>query len=283
MNTELTFQHRGFDARMKSMMKADFRRMFTSGLFYIMMGIALVMPVLILVMTTMMDGSVSVDPNTGAETVIEGFKNAWQIIGTVSDGSTISGGGSGMADGNAHADMSMTSMCNMNLMYFAIVVLACLFIAEDFRSGYAKNLFTVRAKRNEYIYSKLILLFLCGALMMAAFFIGSLVGGVVAGLPFTMSGFGAWNLVMCMIAKIGLVAVFVPIFILAAVFAKQKTWLGLVISCFAGMLLFMMVPMMTPLNAGVLHAGMCIAGGALFSAGLGAVSTALLKKRDLVF
>lgn len=269
MNTELTFQHRSFDTRMKSMMKADFRRMFTSRLFYIMMGIALVMPVLILVMTTMMDGSVSVDPNTGAETVIEGFKNAWQIIGTVS------GGGSGMA-------MDMTSMCNMNLMYFAIAVLACLFIAEDFRSGYVKNLFTVRAKRNEYIYAKLILLFLCGTLMMAAFFIGSLVGGAIAGLPFAMSGFGVLNLVMCMIAKIGLVAVFVPIFILAAVFAKQKTWLGLLIGCFAGMLLFMMIPMMTPLNATVMHAGMCIAGGALFSIGLGAAGTALLKKRDLV-
>lgn len=268
MNTELTFPHRSMSSRMKSMMRADFRRMFTSKLFYIMMGIALVMPVLILVMTTMMDGSVSDDPNTGVETIIEGFKNAWQIIGTVS-------GGSGMA-------MDMTSMCNMNLMYFGIAVLACLFIAEDFRSGYAKNLFTVRAKRNEYIYSKLILFFLCGMLMMAAFFIGSLAGGVVAGLPFTMSGFGAWNLVMCMIAKIGLVAVFVPIFILAAVFAKQKAWLGLVISCFAGMLLFMMVPMMTPLNATVLHAGMCIAGGALFSIGLGVVSTTLLKKRDLV-
>lgn len=217
----------------------------------------------------MMDGSVSVDPNTGAETVMEGFKNAWQILGAVS------GGSSGLA-------MDMTSMCNMNLMYFAIAVLACLFIAEDFRSGYAKNLFTVRAKRNEYIDSKLILFFLCGALMMAAFFIGSLVGGAIAGLPFTMSGFGIFNLVMCLIAKIGLVAVFVPIFILAAVFAKQKTWLGLVISCFAGMLLFMMVPMMTPLNATVLHAFMCLVVGALFSVGLGAVGTTFLKKRDLV-
>lgn len=268
MNTKLTFRHRSFDIRMKSMMKADFRRMFTSKLFYIMMGIALVMPILILVMTTMMDGSVSVDPNTGAETVIEGFKNTWQIIGTV-------GGSSGMA-------MDMTSMCNMNLMYFGIAVLACLFIAGDFRSGYVKNLFTVRAKRNEYIYSKLILFFLCGTLMIAAFFIGSVAGGVIADLSFTMSGFGILNLVMCIIAKIGLVAVFVPIFILAAVFAKQRTWLGLLIGGFAGMLLFMMIPMMTPLNATVMHAGMCIAGGALFSIGLGTFGTTLLKKRDLV-
>lgn len=39
MNTELTFQHKSKSSRMNSMMKADFRRMFTSKLFYILMGI----------------------------------------------------------------------------------------------------------------------------------------------------------------------------------------------------------------------------------------------------
>ena len=36
------------------MLKVDFRRMFTTPLFYIMLGISLVVPILILVMTTMM-------------------------------------------------------------------------------------------------------------------------------------------------------------------------------------------------------------------------------------
>lgn len=37
--------------------------------------------------------------------------------------------------------MDMTSMCNINLMYFAVAVYVRLFVSEDFRNGYAKNLF----------------------------------------------------------------------------------------------------------------------------------------------
>lgn len=270
MNTEMKFEHKSFGNRLKSMMKVDFRRMFTSQLFYIMIGVCLIVPILILVMTTMMDGTVSVDPQTGAETVVEGFDNAWQIIGTVSGVES------------AGMSMDMTSMCNINLLYFAVAVLICLFVSEDFKSGYAKNLFTVRAKRGEYVASKMILFLICGAVMMLAFFAGAMLGSAFAGLPFTMDGFTAGNLILCVIAKIALIAVFAPIFLAGSVFAKQKTWLGIVVSCAVGMLLFMMIPMMTPLNATIMHAGMCLAGGVLFSIGLGAASTRLLKKRDLV-
>ena len=70
------FENNTFKKRVKSMLGVDFRRMFTSPLFYIMVGASLVMPILILVMTTMMDGTVSVNPQTGAETVIEGLLDA---------------------------------------------------------------------------------------------------------------------------------------------------------------------------------------------------------------
>ena len=72
---EMQFAKNTFGKRLSSMLGVDFRRMFTAPLFYLMVGISLVMPVLILVMTTMMDGMVTVDPQTGAETVIEGFDN----------------------------------------------------------------------------------------------------------------------------------------------------------------------------------------------------------------
>lgn len=49
-----------------------------------------------------------------------------------------------------------------------------------------------------------------------------------------------------------------------------------------GMLLFMMIPAMTPLNATMMNAGLCMIGGVLFSVGLGAVSTLILSKRDLL-
>lgn len=70
--------------RTRRMLKVGFRRMFTLPFVYILIGICVVMPILILVMTTMMDSSVRIDPQTGVETVAEGFDNIWQIIGTVS-------------------------------------------------------------------------------------------------------------------------------------------------------------------------------------------------------
>ena len=131
---ENKFETYTFKDRLMSMLKVDFRRMFTIRFFYIMIGISLVAPILILVMTTMMDGTVNVDPTTGAETVIEGFDYVWQIIGTPS------GASSAMS-------MDLVSMCNINMFYFAIAVLVCIFVSDDFRSGYAKNLFTTRSKK----------------------------------------------------------------------------------------------------------------------------------------
>ncbi|MGI6006483.1 MAG: hypothetical protein ACOX8E_03210 [Ruminococcus sp.] len=49
----------------------------------------------------------------------------------------------------------------------------------------------------------------------------------------------------------------------------------------AGMLLFTMIPMMTPLDAGLMNVIMCLAGGILFSAGIGTGSSVLLGRVNL--
>lgn len=266
--------------RLKSMLKVDFRRMFTMPLFYIFAGACLVMPILILVMTTMMAGTVSVNPQTGVETVSEGFDNVWQIIGTVSGQSAPT---AQAADAAAMGGgMDMMSMCNINLLYFVAAVLTSLFVSEDFKSGYSKNLFTIRAKKSDYVISKTLVGFFCGAIMIMMFFIGAMLGGAIAGLPFEFDGFGADNLVMCMLSKIFLMAVFIGIYVLAAVAAKQRTWLSMVISLGAGMLLFMMIPALTPLNAGMMNVILTLAGGTVFASGLGAVSAVVLNKTSLV-
>jgi len=249
--------------------------MFTMPLFYIMAGACLAMPILILVMTTMMDGTVSVNPQTGVETVVEGFDNVWQIIGSASGEATA-------GTEEAAMDMSITSMCNINMLYFLVAVLVCVFVADDFRSGYAKNLFTVRAKKSDYVISKTIVCFVGGVSMIFAFFIGSLLGGAISGLPFEMAGFGVSELAMRILSKMILVAVFVPIYLIMSVVAKQKLWLSLLMSLMVGMLLFMMIPMLTPLNSTVMNAVFCFVGGALFSVGLGSVSNQVLKKTSLV-
>ena len=262
---EAKFEKTTFIKRLKTMLKVDFKRMFTMPLVYIMAGVSFAMPILILVMTTMMGGEA--DPNTGAEAAAM-FTNVWQAISSVS-------GGNAMA-------MDLTTMCNMNLMYFMIAVLVCLFTAEDFRSGYAKNLFTVRAKKVDYVFSKTLVCLVGGAILILSFFIGAMIGGAIAGLPFTMEGFNAGNLVACLFAKVFLVAVFVAIFFTFSVIAKQKTWLSILLSLGVGAFMFMMIPMMTPLNANFIHVIMTLAGGAIFAVGLGAISNVILNKTALV-
>ena len=275
---EKKFEKVTFRKRLKSMWKVDARRMLVSPFFYIMVGISFVVPILILVMTTMMDGMPTTDPQTGLPgEPIKGFDFVWQILGGVSGGAVQQSS----AD-QAAMSMDLVSMCNINMMFFAVVVLVCIFIADDFRSGYAKNLFTVRAKKTDYVISKTLVCFIGSACMFIAFFIGSVIGGGVAGLPFTMDGFNGLNLVFCMLSKICLIPVFVSIFTLMSVIAKQKAWLSICLSLGVGMLLFMMIPMLTPLNASLVHVLGCLAGSVLFAVGLGAISNLILKKTSLV-
>lgn len=261
--------------KLKSMLKVDFRRMFTTPLFYIITGICFVVPILILVMTTMMDGTVSVNPQTGEETVMESFDSAWQIIGNVSEEPTENETTSAM-------EVDMLAMCNINLLYFGISALVCLFTSADFRSGYAKNLFTVRAKKADYVISKTVVCSVCGMITVLAFFAGTLLGGAIAGLPFEMIGFNAGNLMMCILAKMLLIWIFVPIYLLMSVIAKQKAWLSILLSLMVGMFLFMMIPMLSPLNATAMNVLLCVVGGIVIGTGLGAISNQVLKKTSLV-
>ena len=269
MESRISFEKISLGDRLKSMLKVDFKRMFKSKLFYILLACALVMPILMTVMMAMMDGSVSVNPQTGEESIMVGPENTWQNIGTLPGGEAMGG-------------MDVFMMCNINMMFMAVAVFICLFISDDFRSGYAKNLFTVRAKKGEYIISKTLAGFVCGAFMLILYLIGSMLGGVIAGLSFDLHGLNAGNLVMCMLAKVFLMLVFVSIFVLISVAAKQKAWLALCGSLGGGMLLFMMVSMITPLSSTMINVVLCLAGGVLFAVGLGCVSKAVLKKSSLV-
>lgn len=271
MEKTIKFEKPGFKKKLGSMMKVDFRRMLKSKLFYILLACALVIPILITVMMTMMDGSVSVNPQTGEETIMEGPENAWQSIGTLPT-----------EDGTAMGGMDVMSMCNINMMFMGVAVFICLFISDDFRSGYAKNLFTVRAKKGDYVISKTIAGFVCGALMLLLYFIGAMMGGAISGLSFHLKGLTAGNIVMCMTSKILLMFVFVAIDVLVSVAAKQKAWLCLCGSLAAGMLLFMMVSIITPLASTAMNVLLCLAGGTLFATGLGAISNIVLTKTSLV-
>ena len=178
--------------------------------------------------------------------------------------------------------MDIASMCNIDMMFFAVAVLVCLFVSADFKSGFQKSLFTIRSNKVDYVVSKTLTCFIGGASLILAYFIGALLGGAISGLSFELVNITSVNIVMCILSKMLLVLVFAPIFITMSVIGKQRTWLSTILSFSVGMLLFMMVSMITPLNATILNVILCIAGGAMFSFGLGAVSNTILKKSSLV-
>lgn len=271
MDNAMKFEKFGAAKRLRSMLRVDMRRMWRSRLFYIVLACALVTPILMTVMMVMMDGSVSVNPQTGVETIMQGPENVWQNIGTLPGGETLGG-----------SDVFM--MCNINMCFMGVAVFVCLFVSDDFRSGYAKNLFTVRAKKGDYVISKTLSGFVCGALMLIAYFVGSLLGGAISGLSFELAAFGltGGNIAMCMLAKVFLMLVFVSIFVCVSVAAKQKAWLSICGSLGGGMLLFMMVSLITPLGSTAINVALCLVGGALFALGLGAISNQVLKKTSLV-
>lgn len=287
MNETVRFERVSLSRRVRSMLRVDFRRMLRSRLFYIILAAALLVPVVMTVMLTMMDGQESTDPQTGKVTVMEGPESVWESFGTLpadpsappaeapSDDAAGAMGGMG--------DMSVMAMCNINMAFMGVAVFVCLFISEDFRSGYAKNLFTVRARRGEYVASKILAGFVCGALMLLLYTLGAILAGAITGLSFELVGdMTVAGLVMCLFAKILLMLVFVSIFTVISVAAKQTAWLSICASLGGGMLLFMMIPMITPLTSTPLHVVLCAAGGAAFAFGLGAIGRIILKKTSLV-
>ncbi len=272
-----------FGKRIGSMMTVDARRMLLTPMFYIMLGAAIIVPILIFVMTGMMDGSPITDAQTGLPVldaegnpaVMEGFDNVWQIIGTVSSTADAEAGAAAMS-------MDLVSMCNINLLYFGIAVLVCIFVSADFKSGYAKNLFTVRAGRTDYVISKTVICSLAAAILVIGFLIGAMIGGAISSLSFSTVGFGISGLVMCILSKIFLMTAFAAMYVMASVIGKQRTWLGMIISFAVSMLLFSMIPMITPLDATIVNVVLTLTGGVLLCLGLGAISRLVLKKRDIL-
>lgn len=269
MDNSVKFEKNSFGRRLKTMLRVDFKRMFKSRLFYILAACALVMPILMTVMMTMMDGTVSVNPQTNVETVMVGPENTWQNIGALPGGEAMGG-------------MDVFGMCNINMMFMIVAVFVCIFISDDFRCGYAKNLFTVRSKKSDYVISKTLAGFVAGTVMLVSYFVGTVLGGAISQLSFDLHGLTVYNLLMCLFSKILLMLVFVSIYTLISVAAKSRAWLSICGSLGGGMLLFMMVPMITPLASTFMNVLLCAAGGAMFAFGLGAISKLVLSKTSLV-
>ena len=147
---ELRFEEPTFINRLKGMLGVDFYRLFHTPLFYIFLAIAAVIPAMILG-TMGMDGGAVL------------YTNTWNIVA---------------ADTPLYVINEIGEYANMNMVFIFGGIMVSIFIGHDYKSGYAKQLFTTHAKKQDYMISKTLV---C-AFAMACMCITYLIGGVLAGL-----------------------------------------------------------------------------------------------------
>jgi len=259
-----------FASRMGSMLKLDFYRLFHTPAFYIMLFVAAMIPALLLTTT-------GIDPSTtgtaagnvtnavpAAAPAME-ITNTWQLIEST--------GGSAIAEN----PLDFGGFANINMVFIFAGLLMAIFVAHDYSSGFAKNIFTVHSKKMDYVVSKSSIGVFSGVCMIITYVIGAVASGLITGKAFDVNMSG---LVMCLISKMLLMGVFCSLFLGIAVFFRNKLWMTIIFTFLFGMILYPAGSIAT-LGSTVVTILISLVAGAIGALAFGAVSTLILKRRDL--
>ena len=160
MNTsrEIKFESPTFIRRIKGMLGVDFYRLFHTPLFYIFLSIAAIIPAMVSAMTMM--------PDQNGNTMEPLYSNVWQIIA---------------ASKSLYVIETIADYANMNMVFIFGGIMVSIFIGNDYRSGYVKQLFTTHAKKQDYMISKSLTCAFAMASMCVTYLIGGTVGGLLVG------------------------------------------------------------------------------------------------------
>ena len=170
MARELKFQNPTFAQRIKGMLGVDFYRLFHTPLFYIFLGIAAVIPAMILGTSTMEGGE-------------QLYTNAWNVVA---------------ANSPLYVVNTIGEYANMNMVFIFGGIMVSIFIGHDYKSGYVKQLFTTHAKKQDYMISKTIVCAFAMACMCITYLLGGIGGGLFAGLSFEVN---VGSLIMSILGK----------------------------------------------------------------------------------
>jgi hypothetical protein len=237
--------------RIGSMLRLDFYRLIHTPALYIMLAVAAIIPAMLL--TT-----------TGGSEATMGITNVWQVV------ETLPGGVSG--------DISdFGSFANINMVFIFAGLLMAIFVAHDYSSGFVKNVFTVHAKKVDYVISKSVAGVVGGAGMILAYIFGAVVSGIITGKSFDVNVSG---LIMCVISKMFLMGVFCSLFLGVAVFFRNRLWLTIVFTFLLGMMLYPAASVAT-LGSTIVTALISLIAGIIGAVAIGTVSRFILNHRDL--
>ncbi len=154
---EIAFESPTFARRIKGMLGVDFYRLFHTPLFYIFLGISAIIPAMVSAMTMI--------PDQSGNTMQPLYSNIWQIIA---------------ASKSLYVIESIADYANMNMVFIFGGIMVSIFIGNDYRSGYVKQLFTTHAKKQDYMISKSLVCAFAIVCMCITYLLGGTVGGLLA-------------------------------------------------------------------------------------------------------
>ncbi|MGM9643956.1 MAG: ABC transporter permease [Eubacteriales bacterium] len=163
MTRELRFESPSFYKRLRGMLGVDFYRLLHTPLFYIFLGIAAIIPAMIL-------GTGSMGDPDGAANAL--FTNTWHLIA---------------AQAPLYAVSDIGEYANMNMVFIFGGIMVSIFIGHDYRSGYVKQLFTTHAKKRDYMMSKTLCCAFAMACMCVTYLLGTVAGGLFSGASFEVN------------------------------------------------------------------------------------------------
>ncbi|MCI1734499.1 MAG: ABC transporter permease [Bacilli bacterium] len=242
--------------RLRPLVRMDFYRLFHSSLFFIMTLISAIIPVLVLTM---------VPASSSSET--SSFTNVWQVIESPS--------------GSTASLFDFSRMCNLNMLYIFVGILVAIFVSHDYSSGYIKNIFTVHARKADYVISKTLIGLFSGTCMLLAYVAATLIVGAIVGKSFDLGTTAVYQVILCLLSKTALMGVFVPLYLAVAVLFKNRLWLTILFTFVAGILFYPVASLTVSLNATALTWILSLAGGLVGCLLIGAVSSLILNRRDL--
>lgn len=260
MNNTTTFQQISRKARMRSMLKLDFYRLFHTPAFYIMLVIAAIIPAMVMSMSGIEPSGASVQT---APVIV--YTNTWQLIEST--------GGSAVGAN----PMDFGGYANINMVFIFAGLLMAIFVAHDYSSGFVKNIFTVHSKKIDYVISKSAAGIFGGVGMIITYFLGAVIAGLFTGKTFDVNVGG---LIMCLVSKMFLMGIFCALFLAISVFFRDKLWLTIVFTFLFGMMFYPAASVAT-LNSTGITMLLSLIAGVIGTVAIGAVSTVILKKRDL--
>ena len=240
--------------RVKGLVRLDFYRLFRSPVFYIMLGVAALIPALILTMG-MAEG-----PEGEAPALI--IDNVWQLISTKGSGFAVNG---------------MAGFATIDMVFIFAGVLMAIFVARDYMSGFVKNIFVVHSHKEDYVLSKTAIGVFSGIGMILTYTFGTIICGAIMGKSFDVNVGG---LLLCLLSKMAMMIAFGSLFLSIAVFFKEKLWMTIVFTFLLGMVLYP-VAIFANLDSNILTFIMSLAGSILLGVGFFSATHLFLRKRDL--